>query len=82
MDFNFSSVCPNGSVHKSFQGPKLKFFLNQKTSKQIQLRALDEIDAGIFDSWTYAQIAEKYPEEFLARSANKLVTNKTLCFFS
>lgn len=39
---------------------------------QVQWRALDEIDAGICDGMTYAGIAEKYPDEFAARKADKL----------
>ena len=39
---------------------------------KLSLRSLDEIDAGICDSMTYTEIAEKYPEEFSARAANKL----------
>lgn len=38
----------------------------------IELRALDEIDAGICDGLTYSQVAEQYPEEFAARTADKL----------
>ena len=33
---------------------------------------LDEIQAGIFDGWTYAQIEKDRPEEFAARKADKL----------
>lgn len=36
------------------------------------LRNLDEIDAGICDGWTYAEIEERLPEEFAARQADKL----------
>lgn len=35
-------------------------------------RSLNEIDAGICDGWTYEQIAQKLPEEFAARKADKL----------
>jgi broad specificity phosphatase PhoE/predicted kinase len=38
----------------------------------LELRALDEIDAGICDGFTYAQVAAKYPEEFAARATDKL----------
>jgi hypothetical protein len=31
---------------------------------KLHLRALDEIDAGEFDGWTYTEIEQKYPEEF------------------
>ncbi len=34
-------------------------------------RALDEIDAGICDGRTYAEIAEEFPEQFHARQADK-----------
>jgi len=36
------------------------------------LRHLDEIDAGICDGLTYAQIAETYPDDFAARQRDKL----------
>ena len=36
------------------------------------LRHLDEIDAGICDGMTYAEIAERYPQEFAARKQDKL----------
>jgi broad specificity phosphatase PhoE/predicted kinase len=39
---------------------------------KIQLKPLDEIDAGICDSMTYNQIAEVMPEEYSARASNKL----------
>ncbi|KAI8473607.1 MAG: 6-phosphofructo-2-kinase-domain-containing protein [Monoraphidium minutum] len=39
---------------------------------KVRWRALDEIDAGICDGMTYAQIAERYPEEYAARKADKL----------
>jgi broad specificity phosphatase PhoE len=35
------------------------------------LRALDEIDAGVCDGMTYAEIAEVMPHEYEARSADK-----------
>ncbi len=35
-------------------------------------KALDEIDAGIYDGWTYADIAERAPDEAAARHADKL----------
>ena len=34
-------------------------------------RALDEIDAGICDSMSYAQIQERLPEEYAARKRDK-----------
>ena len=36
------------------------------------MQVLDEIQAGIFDGWTYAQIEKERPEEFAARKADKL----------
>ena len=38
----------------------------------LQWRALDEIDAGICDGMTYAEIEQQMPEEFAARAADKL----------
>lgn len=40
--------------------------------RKIRLKLLDEINAGDFDGLTYQQIAEQYPEEYAARSADKL----------
>jgi broad specificity phosphatase PhoE/predicted kinase len=37
-----------------------------------QLKVLDEIDAGICDGMTYAQIADQMPGEYARRSADKL----------
>jgi len=42
---------------------------------QIRLKSLDEIDAGEFDGMTYEEIAKKFPEEYAARSKDKLVRN-------
>eukprot|EP00879_Flechtneria_rotunda_P016995 GHRR01017792.1.p1 GENE.GHRR01017792.1~~GHRR01017792.1.p1 ORF type:complete len:193 (+),score=32.33 GHRR01017792.1:556-1134(+) len=39
---------------------------------KLKWKALDEIDAGVCDGMTYAQIAEKYPAEFAARKKDKL----------
>ena len=39
---------------------------------KLKWKALDEIDAGICDGMTYAQVAEAYPGEFAARKADKL----------
>jgi broad specificity phosphatase PhoE len=36
------------------------------------IRNLDEIDAGLFDGWTYAEVIERRPEEAAARAADKL----------
>ncbi len=38
----------------------------------LHLRALDEIDAGVCDGWTYALVKERMPEDFAARKADKL----------
>jgi len=38
---------------------------------QERWKALNEIDAGICEGLTYAEIKEKYPEDFAARDANK-----------
>jgi len=38
----------------------------------LPLRALDEIDAGICDGMTYAEIEAGFPEEFASRKADKL----------
>ncbi len=38
----------------------------------IALRALDEINAGVCDGLTYAQIEEKFPHEYEARAEDKL----------
>ncbi len=37
----------------------------------VPLRAIDEIDAGICDGMTYAEIAAKLPAEYAARRADK-----------
>lgn len=39
--------------------------------KQLQWKALDELDAGVCDGMTYEEIEEKYPEDFKARDDNK-----------
>jgi broad specificity phosphatase PhoE/predicted kinase len=39
--------------------------------RSIPWRALDEIDAGICDGMSYAQIAEQMPEEYAARKRDK-----------
>jgi broad specificity phosphatase PhoE len=40
--------------------------------KPSSLQVLDEIQAGIFDGMTYAEIEQNMPEEFAARKADKL----------
>lgn len=37
----------------------------------LQWKALDELDAGVCDGLTYAEIAEKYPEDFQRRDEDK-----------
>ena len=39
---------------------------------KLRWNVLDEIQAGIFDGWTYAEIQQKRPEEFAARKRDKL----------
>ena len=39
---------------------------------KLQWKVLDEIQAGIFDGMTYAEIARDMPEEFDARKKDKL----------
>ena len=41
------------------------------TKQPIKWRALDEIDAGLCDGMTYAEIKEKMPAEYEARKADK-----------
>ena len=36
------------------------------------MQMLDEIQAGIFDGWTYEQIEEQMPQEYAARKKDKL----------
>lgn len=39
---------------------------------KLRWKVLDEIQAGIFDGWTYAEIEMNRPEEFAARKRDKL----------
>lgn len=39
---------------------------------KLRWKVLDEIQAGIFDGWTYAEIEKQRPQEFAARKADKL----------
>lgn len=39
---------------------------------KLRWKVLDEIQAGIFDGWTYKEIEEKKPQEFAARKSDKL----------
>jgi broad specificity phosphatase PhoE/predicted kinase len=43
------------------------------TEAPVKWRALDEIDAGLCDGMTYAEIKEKMPSEYAARKADKFV---------
>lgn len=38
---------------------------------QLQWKALDELDAGVCDGMTYAEIKETYPDDFNARDEDK-----------
>ncbi|OMJ24593.1 6-phosphofructo-2-kinase/fructose-2,6-bisphosphatase 2 [Smittium culicis] len=38
---------------------------------KIQFKALDEIDAGLCDGLSYADVKERYPEEYATRKENK-----------
>lgn len=38
---------------------------------QLQWKALDELDSGVCDNMTYAEIKEEFPEDFEARDADK-----------
>lgn len=42
-----------------------------KEYHRLQWKALDELDAGVCDGLTYAQIKEKWPEDFRARDEDK-----------
>ena len=39
---------------------------------KLRWKVLDEIQAGAFDGWTYAQIENEHPSEFVARKKDKL----------
>ncbi|KAH3901115.1 probable Fructose-2,6-bisphosphatase [Saccharomycodes ludwigii] len=39
--------------------------------KQLQWKALDELDAGVCDGMTYEEIEKEFPEDFRARDENK-----------
>ncbi|AET39952.1 fructose-2,6-bisphosphatase Ecym_5179 [Eremothecium cymbalariae DBVPG len=39
--------------------------------KQLQWKALDELDAGVCDGMTYEEIEKEYPEDFKARDEDK-----------
>ncbi len=40
--------------------------------RPVPYRALDEIDAGVCDGLTYAEVRRRFPDEFSARSKDKL----------
>ncbi|KAG9234544.1 fructose-2,6-bisphosphatase-like protein [Amylocarpus encephaloides] len=42
-----------------------------KNYNQLQWKALDELDSGLCDGMTYAEIKEQYPEDFAARDDDK-----------
>lgn len=45
-------------------------FINAKNHKAW--KELDEISAGDYDEWTYEQVEQRHPEDFKARSDDKL----------
>ena len=47
-------------------------FINNNYQPIIELKCLDEIDAGIYDSITYSNIKKIYPEEYQNRKEDKL----------
>ena len=47
-------------------------FIKNNYQSIIELKCLDEIDAGIYDSLTYGDIKNKYPEEYKNRKEDKL----------
>lgn len=46
---------------------------------KLRWKALDEIQAGVFDGMTYQDIAEKWPEEFEERKQHKLTYRWECC---
>ncbi len=42
------------------------------TKRQVQWRALNDLDVGVCDGMTYEQIKSRFPEEYRSRSADKL----------
>lgn len=58
-----STMCRTGMTIKKIQG---------RGRSVIKWKQLDEIDAGICDGLTYAEVADKYPEEYESRKLNKL----------
>ena len=41
------------------------------TFEKLEWKALDELDSGVCDGLTYAEIQERYPEDFAARDEDK-----------
>jgi 6-phosphofructo-2-kinase/fructose-2,6-biphosphatase 2 len=41
------------------------------TFEKLEWKALDELDSGVCDGLTYAQIEDKYPEDFKQRDEDK-----------
>lgn len=44
---------------------------SSKSYDKLEWKALDEIDSGVCDGLTYAEIEERYPEDFRARDDDK-----------
>ncbi|KAK4690624.1 hypothetical protein P7C71_g6209, partial [Lecanoromycetidae sp. Uapishka_2] len=44
---------------------------SEKGYAKLEWKALDELDSGVCDGLTYAEIAERYPEDFKARDDDK-----------
>ena len=44
---------------------------SNKAYTKLEWKALDELDSGVCDGLTYADIANKYPEDFAARDEDK-----------
>ena len=45
--------------------------INEMGFNRLEWKALDELDSGVCDGMTYAQIEEEYPEDFAARDDDK-----------
>ena len=50
----------------------IKPFIENNFQSINELKCLDEIDAGIYDSLTYDEIKEQYPEDYNSRKNDKL----------
>ena len=66
-------VAPTGDVEvwTSTLGRAIETCASLGTEARVT-RALDEIDAGVCDGMTYEQIRRELPDEYAARTANKL----------